>query len=638
MSNEKPLNQFTSLKASLQGGIIGGVAAGLFEVLLVSRWGGNPANLSALLFASIAYGLLGMIAGIGMWIFLQVVPLYRKTRDNFVQMGAIYLSGSLSAILFVIIHFLTFRDFHRELVRHTDPLGIATMIMLLAGALVLYQLVKIILTGLLGSFTTWLLKPKNTILIISLVIVAGIILNISLAKDAESTFSPFDDSGQSNLKQKPCAILIVLDTLRPDYVSCYGSVKASTPNLDKIAGNGIIYEQVYAQATHTKPSTATILTSRYPSEHRAIHKSESLPESVTTLAEVFNQSGYYCGGIVANINLAPVFNYQQGFHEYSYLPPDFFFGANEASARLVIYGVLRLMRLRFVKSVYPYNFYSNAERVYGYFDDFMNRHKGENFFLFLHFMDPHDPYFEHPYSGSGYARAQMENPPPELATSFMEYYRQDIEYLDEQIGLVIDRLKESNLYDNSIIVITSDHGEEFYEHGGWWHANTLHEEQVRVPMIIKYPGNEYAGSVVNFLTRSIDIPPTILKSCDVPVPAEMRGEDLFNVDPENSGIIDAFAECDHGGNSIRMLRVGPWKYIKTDPESRRKRPPEQLFNLDSDPFELNNLFDSEPEKATEMKFLLQAKYQQILASRESGSAVELDPATQERLRALGYTQ
>jgi len=500
---------------------------------------------------------------------------------------------------------------------------------------------KWLLSKPLGAILDWLLRPVGFIAEIALLLIVGFILSSILAKDTEQVLSPFSPAQQAELKaEKPCVILIMVDTLRPDRLSCINSngTAASTPNIDALARDGVIFNQHYAQATHTKPSTAALLTSRYPSGHRAIHKTEVLPASVTTLAEVFTDAGYYCGGIVTNINLAPVYNFQQGFHEYTYLPPKFLFGANEASSRLIIYGVMRLAWMRVSSGKFVHHFYRCGEVVTNYYSDFIDKNRDKKFFLFLHYMDPHDPYFEHPYNGKGFARASMANPDPKFVEPFSDFYKQEVEYLDGWIGQVIQTLKTNNLYDNSIVIITSDHGEEFYEHGGWWHGTTLHEEQARVPLVYKNPNGIGAELSIDELSSNVDLAPTILSTVDIDIPVAMKGRDLFGPPPHEEFVPEVFAEADHEGNVVQMLRIGPWKYIQTNADNPRKRPQQQLFYIPDDPGEVNNLVDAESEKADEMQLLMKAKYQEILATSEEGSEQDMDAATQERLRALGYTQ
>lgn len=638
MASDQSKGPLGSTVLSFKAGSLGGMAAGIFEVLLVARFGSEPANFSGLFFGVVAYGCFGGVIGVALNILLQLLPVHYERKSNLAHLGATIFAGAFSLALFLIFLFRAFRDYHQEKVRYLEPTGLLTVAILLAGAIVIFILFRVILLRPLKGVVGWFIRPAGYVLVVAILLVAGFILSSSLAEKTEVVHSEFSPAGQANLSEAPCVILIMIDTLRPDYLGCYGNDTLSTPNIDALARDATLFATTYSQATYTKPSTASLLTSRYPTEHQAIHKNNILPDNITTLAEAFTRAGFYSGGIVTNINLAPVFNFQQGFHEYVYLPPKFLFGANEAASRLVIYGVLRLIWRRVQQGQYPYYYYQVAETVTGYFDDFLTRNKDRKFFLFIHYMDPHDPYFEHPYSGIGYARAAMPNPDPKFEGPFRDFYRQEVEYLDSWIGQLIAELRAAGLYENSIIALTSDHGEEFQEHGGWWHGNTLHEEQVRVPLLLKRPLGLKSQSVVETLTNSIDIAPTLLVAAGLePVPG-MHGHDLFSVSQPEDFTPQVYSEADFEGNVVRMVRIGPWKYIQTNPDNPRQRPPEQLFYLPNDPGERINLMDVESARADELRLILEEKYQDLLAISEQGTQQEMDQTTKDRLRALGYTQ
>jgi arylsulfatase A-like enzyme len=624
---------------TFKAGTIGGIFAGLVEVLLISNFGGKPANLSGLLFAVIVYGILGGVIGKLLNMVARILPFHAERKNSRRYLGALVTAATFSFILFLIFFFRAFRDFHAERVGYLEPTGLLTILVLAVIALALFFVLRLVFVGFFQGVLSWILRPLGYTVILAAFVLVGILLNASLSGETEEVHASFSAARQADLEEKHSVILIMVDTLRPDWLGCYGKESAvPTPNIDALARESVLFEQMYAHATHTKPSTASLLSSRYPSGHQAIHKTQSLPLSVTTLPEVMADAGYYCGGIVTNINLAPVYNFQQGFHEYIYLPPKFLFGANEAASRLVVYGVMRLVWMKISRSKFVYHFYRSGETVNGYFNDFIDRNKDNKFFLFLHYMDPHDPYFEHPYSGKGYARAAMPNPDPKFAQPFRDFYDQEVQYLDYWIGRLIEKLKGEGLYDQCMIALTSDHGEEFYEHGGWWHGATLHEEQVRVPLLIKLPGGLSGELKVETLTRSIDVTPTILAAVDVDKPAFMKGRDLFGPLPSEDFIPDVFSEADHEGNVVQMMRIGPWKYIQTNEDNPRQRPVQQLFYVPDDTWEENNLAATESDKVFEMQLLMKARYQEILATSEEGAEQDMDAATQERLRALGYTQ
>src|SRR5437773_682900 len=291
------------------------------------------------------------------------------------------------------------------------------------------------------------------------------------------------------------------------------------------------WANAFAQASWTRPSVATILTGLYPSSHGAVHKADRLPERVDTLAERLRGIGYRTVGFADNANISQAFNFQQGFDEYRYLEPDFFFGASEPASQLALYSGLRLVRERFLAhSVDVHQYYQPAEVVTAEVRRWLDRGAGEQpFFLFVHYMDPHDPYFAHPFNGEGYARVAHPNPPPALAERLHRLYEGEVAYLDEHLGVLFDDLRRRGLYGRTLVVLTADHGEEFHEHGGWWHGTTLYDEQIHVPLIVKPPGAHGpgptggagpiggAGRVFEELATSLDIAPTILAAAGLTV-------------------------------------------------------------------------------------------------------------------------
>jgi arylsulfatase A-like enzyme len=273
----------------------------------------------------------------------------------------------------------------------------------------------------------------------------------------------------------------------------------------------------------------------------------------------------------------------------------------------------------------------------------MDKNKHTRFFLFLHYMDPHDPYLEHPYSGYGHARASDQNPDSSLAPEFSHLYDGEVSYLDDYLGRLFDWLKVEGLYEEALVVLTADHGEEFQEHGGWWHGQTLYQEQIAVPLIIKYPASAGEGSipgsafsppqVVDELVRSLDIAPTILDVAGASIPEAMQGRSLWSAtDP----VPYAFSEEDHEGNVLQSIRTPDRKLILANSDNPRGLPAEALFDLDSDPGEQRNLATTAPDEIQ----VLRAPLEDLLAlARQRAVAGEmgsLDAAVQERLRDLGY--
>ena len=257
-------------------------------------------------------------------------------------------------------------------------------------------------------------------------------------------------------------------------------------------------------------------------------------------------------------------------------------------------------------------------------------------FLFVGYMDPHDPYFAHPYDGSGYARAAHQHPDPSEAPALTELYDGEITYWDAEFGKLLDALEERGLYDELTIVVTSDHGEEFNEHGGFWHGTTLYDEQVRVPLLVKLPNGRRGGTVVRHWVQSIDLMPTMLRQLGIEVPPGVQGGDLF------VGTDVVYAEESHEGNVLESVRhldgTDEHKLITANPDNPRGLEPLELYRVDLDPGEQQNLARTSPDQVrVSTKALIQ---QRVQATEDAivADSVELDDDVAAHLEAIGYME
>jgi arylsulfatase A-like enzyme len=337
--------------------------------------------------------------------------------------------------------------------------------------------------------------------------------------------------------------------------------------------------------------------------------------------------------------VAPFFNFQQGFDEYRYLAPDFLFGASDTAAKLSLLQILRRVDEKARASLgrtTPGTAYQEAPVVNEAVSSLLDRMPRSPWFLFAAYMDPHDPYFRHPYDGFGYSRAAHVKPEPAEAEQLRTLYDGEIEYWDEHFGKLVSELKRRGIYDALTIVITSDHGEEFMDHGGFWHGTTLYDEQLHVPLYVKLPKNERGGTSVSHWVESVDVMPTLLGLHGVEIPEGVQGVDLFLGKPQT------FAEESHEGNvlsSVRLLRDGEaLKLIEANPENPRGLKPQELYRIGRDAKEQHELSQAEPaalEMATkELESV--AKQAQSGALKANEVDLSMDEAAQERLKALGY--
>ena len=327
-----------------------------------------------------------------------------------------------------------------------------------------------------------------------------------------------------------------------------------------------------------------------------------LPERVLTLAEALRDQGYWTAAVTTNINVAPIFNFQQGFDEFAYLEPSFYFWATGLgyptgdlqgaanSARAVC------LRTDVFRALLP-----GCRGRDEHLDRWFAQAPWEPFFLFVHYMDPHDPFFEIPYNGQGVARVMTPSPPPESAEELHRLYLQNVRYLDAHLKRLLDRLRSQGIYDRTMMVFTADHGEEFYEHEGWWHGTALYEEQVQVPLVVKRAMEPLSGQRRGDMVRTIDIAPTVMAAVGLPVPSPFMGIDLFSSEVAEP----LLAEEDFEGNRVTSIRRSPWKLIIANPDNPRGLAPTELYNLDDDPDETRDLASTKPEQVNDLLTQLQ---------------------------------
>jgi arylsulfatase A-like enzyme/uncharacterized membrane protein YbhN (UPF0104 family) len=609
-------------------GIAAGLAIGFGEAFLI--WStGLGTEVQVFWYGPLAWAaILGSLSILG-GLFLAILPMDRMEIGSWVPrlgFGACLIPFGLFVVLFRLR-----RDVYLE---QMPPIGVIAMV--LVGAAVLLWLILGPAKKLLDPIATRLTTPIAPIaLLIVGVIGVGLPLSITLSPPANARTG--GDGIATGLEGKPNVILVMVDTLRADHLSCYGA-DIDTPNLCRLTEGGTTY-QGFSHASWTKPATASLLTSTLPSTHVAMSKPSTLSPDLTLISEAMQEGGYTTGGIVSNINLAESFGFAQGYDDYYYLAPDYIAGAQESSSKLIIYQVVRQLWLGIVQGekVYFNDYYQDSEVVNEVAFDWIEERKDERFFLFLHYMDPHDPYFVHPYDGSGIARVKMPEPEADVASELHELYRGEVEYLDENFGKFLAKLEAEGLYEDTVIILTADHGEEFNEHGGFWHGLTLYDEQIHVPLLIKWAnnGDKSVRGANEGVARLIDVGPTILGLADIEVPEGMQGIDLrapYSTRLEKDRQV--FSEEDHEGNVLWSLRTEDEKLIVANPGNPRKLPEREYFDISNDPRELDAYEDPEAEARLEEM----GKLQRMAAEGRAveGSDAEMSYDDCERLRVIGY--
>ena len=572
------------LLAAALAGALGGVLLGIGESTLVSVTAASADEYWLFLFGAVAYGLIGAVLALAAALVWTVVRRGRADERGLAQIG---VAMAVALPVFAVARYQVAQRLFQEKLPVATTEGVITHVLLLLGAVVAAA-IGIVLVRLCYR------AAGQLALVGALGVALALAALIGVATD-RSTPPAVARRATAGAASKPNVILIVTDTLRAD-AAAWTAQQGGRSGFAALSADGVNFDRTYAQASWTRPSIATILTAEYPSVHGTEHKMDILPDRALTLAEALKAQGYWTAAFTTNINVAPIFNFQQGFDEFHYLEPSFYFGASDSATRLAVYKGLRAAREKVSSAMWVQNYYQDAAVVDQHVEAWLASKPPEPFFLFIHYMDPHDPYFEIPYNGRAVARVSTPDPAADRVEELHGLYREDVRYLDGYLQELVDRLRQSGLYDRSIIAITADHGEEFREHGGWWHGTALYEEQVLVPLIIKRAREPEPGRRRTDVTRSVDIGPTLMAAAGLPVPDAFQGIDLF------TGTVSepVLAEEDLEGNRLTSIHSGDWKLITANRDNPRGLPPVELFKLDDDPRERTNLATRDPDRVSDM--------------------------------------
>lgn len=405
---------------------------------------------------------------------------------------------------------------------------------------------------------------------------------------------------------QPNVIVITVDTLRADHLGCYGFEQARTPNIDALAAQGVRADHAMAAAPITLPSHTTIFTGLNPPAHgvrdNGLYK---VPDEAETLAERLKAEGYRTQAFVSAWVLHRRFNLNQGFDDYDDVLEDEgdpgMFRVPERPGKDTIDDVLKWL------------------------DSSVEPSSKAPFFLWVHLFDPHQPYA----------------PPAEDAQASPTPYDGEIASVDRQIGRFIDKLREKQVLDDTILVFTSDHGESLGEHGEATHALFIYESTIRVPLIVRYPHALPAGKVYSGAVGGVDVMPTILGLAGLK-PNDTQGVDLSKA---MAGTVEAplrspysesmHPELEFGMVPLHGLRSDQWTYI------RAPRP--ELYDRSKDPGETHNLLqdadaasDSSRAQALALEKALTEVFEDSKRFAMTSDVRAIDHETTKMLQALGY--
>lgn len=456
---------------------------------------------------------------------------------------------------------------------------------------------------------------------------------------------------------RPNVVLLTIDTLRADRLGCYGHQTHLTPNIDRLANSGVRFEQAISGGSWTQAAFPVILTSSYAAMYGGClgRLAPERPSPIGTLA----LNGYMTGGFTTNLHLSRTTGFDRGFLHFVELNPrevDPPLRRMRGGQRLLqnefFHSVLRPMGIR----MRPARLYSPAAEVTDNLCQWLDQVETP-FFAWAHYMDVHWPYhleetlvrpreitqaWQDMLDMHGRANFEGRSDRDKPITTaqrehFIELYEKSLQYVDVQIGRLIDHIQNSSYADNTLIILVADHGEEFLDHGRWGHwESNLFDEILKVPLIIWIP-NGPQGQVIRQQVRLLDLMPTILDLCGTPnsdgllgtsmAPLLLQGEAKYDVE-----------------ETISEMRRDPWHRVAVRTEAFKyiwdsKRPDQpELYDLRHDPREQQNVRDRFPQEVNKFQNTVDAHRLRV-ATTEPAIAVpkpKVDEEVARRLRDLGY--
>ncbi len=434
-------------------------------------------------------------------------------------------------------------------------------------------------------------------------------------------------------------ILISIDTLRADHLGCYGYARDTSPHIDALSQDGALFINTYASSSWTLPSHVSLLTSQYGVHHQVYHDDERMDPEIPTLAEKFRGHGYTCAAFTGGGFVSSAYGFAKGFDIY-----------DEGSG-----GVFHR---------------DSAARLSRAVSEWLDRNQDRRFFLFLHTYQTHSPYAcPPPYKvmylndDSLFGSADLFNHlggkenlykslPQDERQNLIDLYDGEIRYVDDRfIGPLVSQLKTLGLYDRTFIVFTSDHGEEFFDHGAWGHGQSVYDELLKVPLILKFPASKYRGQRSDTLVSLIDIMPTLLEDRGWSQnDLELDGKSLMPI-LEGRETQNRIFLADIGRNVMQShvpkkiaTNRGSRKFILNDQyieedltffqHAPKKPDPIELFDLLADPGEHVNVANQNPSLANALLRWINEFYSAARKAQTRKAVIE--QSVKDQLKALGY--
>ncbi len=611
-------------RAVLDAGLLGASAGAVLGILDALR---SAVDAAGPLPGRLAPAAVGVYAGIlGVAALPAALVLSAPAARAGILAGAAALGVGLAANYWFLPSFL-------------DPVSLAADGGLLIVAALLWQ-------GLAGRFRAAGVPRRKPVALVA----AGCVLaSLGLAILDDRGDGPPPVVVRPGEGRRPPVLLVVVDTLRADAVGFSAAPgAAATPRLDALAAESSVFLACRAPSSWTKPSTASLLTGLYPPEHGALEPDAALPRGAATLAEVFRAAGWRTAAFSDNPWISPVFGYGQGFDRF-----------HSRSPSALMRGTLLLRAVLQVRAVF-----AGAEafaigpghdagardllgRAVAFLEDATDPRPA---FAYVHLIEPHAPYTPRPPHGKGHCRV---DPPPTSGLlpfdrapalpaadvlAMRANYLGEVSSVDEDLGAALDRLRVAGRLDSMVLCVTSDHGEEFHEHGGWTHGQSLYEELVRVPLLIRAPRGTAAAEPrrIEAGCSLVDVAPTLLELAGVATDAPCSGRSQVLV-MEGATPAPRYTTGEVRAGPVRARSIHAADRVLVLSEKGGETAVE-YFDLAADPTQHRGIGDAHGREGGRdaLLALLLAEFRRMERDGLAGARTSMDPETEASLRALGY--
>ncbi len=602
------------IKIALLFGFLTGLLIGIVDILgRVFIWSFQWFELYLALFTSI------LIVTVIFFILSLIIELIRTFLRLKINDKILCFSVSIAFLFLYYGVALADNFFIPYDFKHPFSMTVNGTIFIISGLIFLFLFFKKNITLNMISFMQ---KGKIKKILTNIIFTISVFVIISFIMDVFLLYYVPTYESSKDISEYPNVILITFDSVRADHLSLYGYPLNTSPNLDKFTEQAVVFTNAISTASWSLPSYSSLVTGKYSKNHGANLRTQYLDEDELLLAEILKENGYVTVGFSGGIYTKLKYGVAQGLMTHNDRLD--FFEHIHTFEKLNIRSTVNTVFPWTDEFLFKSDGEKSAEELNKEIFKWLDKNNDQTFFMYIDYNDPHTPYnlgseFQYKFTDLTLDYSEVEevlakkryaNVPDFLIDYLIAIYDTEIFYLDFHIKKFFKELEELNLMDKTLIVILADHGQEFYEHGHFEHADTLYEEVIHVPLIIHYP-KELNAKRIEKRISTVDILPTILDVLQIEVPEQIDGESLTPLIENKIGYSREYTLSELYGRAgkeefLQQIALSNqyWKLIEVEPDIETL--PSSLFNLMTDPQEQRNLYDVYPDKRKELQQSLAA--------------------------------